>query len=75
LFFLSGLTYWLLRGGWQNLAVILTIGLPIAGVYFIGWWALLTFFVGVLFAAQMFSKAVHAGKDPFGNPWRETPKE
>ena len=73
LFFMSGFTYWLVRAGRHNLGIALTIALPVGGVYFLGWWALLTFFVGILFAAQMFSKAVHAGKNPFGNPWREGP--
>lgn len=70
-FFVSGLTYWLIRGGWQNLGVILTLAVPVAGVYFVGWWSLITFVIGVLFAAQMFSKAVQTGKNPFGNPWRQ----
>lgn len=70
-FFVSGMTYWLVRAGWHNLGVALTIAVPIAGVYFVGWWALLTFLAGILFAAQMFSKAVHAGKNPFGNPWHQ----
>lgn len=73
LFFLSGSTYWLVRAGWHNLGVALTIALPAGGVYLLGWLALLSFFVGILFAARMFSKAVYAGKNPFGNPWREGP--
>lgn len=70
LFFLSGFTYWLMRAGRHNLGTILTIALPVAGVYLLGWWSLLTFIIGVLFAAQVFAKAVHVGKDPFSNPWR-----
>jgi hypothetical protein len=73
LFFLSGFTYWLMRAGRQDLGTILTIALPVASVYFLGWWSLLTFVVGVFFAAQMFAKAIHAGKDPFSNPWQQPP--
>lgn len=70
-FFVSGLTYWLVRAGRHNLGIVLTFAVPIAGVYFVGWWSLLTFFVGILFAAQMYSRAVQAGKNPFANPWRQ----
>jgi hypothetical protein len=73
LFFLAGFTYWLMRAGRHNFGSILTIALPVAGIYFLGWWALLTFIVGVLMAAQTFSKAVQVGKDPFSNPWRQPP--
>ena len=70
LFFLSGFTYWLMQAGRHNIGTVLTIALPVAGVYFVGWWALLTFVAGILFAARVFVRAVHAGKDPFSNPWQ-----
>lgn len=71
LFFLSGCTYWLMRAGRNNIGSILTIALPVVGVYFLGWWALMTFFIGMFYAARLFSKAVQSGRNPFENPWKK----
>lgn len=71
LFLGSGFTYWVMQAGRHNIGTVLTITLPIVGVYFLGWWALLTFFLGIFYAARIYTKAIQAGKNPFKNPWRE----
>jgi len=75
LFFLSGFTYWLLRAGRDNLGTVLAIALPIAGIYFLGWWALVTFILGFFYAARMFTKAILSGKNPFKNPWQQNSED
>jgi hypothetical protein len=75
LFFFSGFAYWLLYVYRHNLGVILTIALPFAGVYFLGWWALLTFFLGIFFASRMYVKAILSGKDPYSNPWKQSKED
>ena len=63
LFFMAGFTGYLLnadRG--SSLGIFLLISLPIAGVYFLGWWALLTFIVGAIFGGRAFWAAVKSGR-------------
>ena len=63
LFFLAGFTGYLFnadRG--SSLGIFLLIGLPVAGVYLLGWWALLTFVVGVIFGGRVFWSAVESGR-------------
>lgn len=63
LFFFAGFTGYLLnadRG--SSFGVFLLIGLPVAGVYFLGWWALLTFIVGAMFGGRVFWDAVKSGR-------------
>ena len=73
--FFAGFTYWLMRAGWHNLGTILTIALLVVSVYFLGWWALLTFLFGLIYAARMYVRAIRAGKNPFGNPWKDDSNE
>jgi hypothetical protein len=63
LFFFAGFTGYLInadRG--SSLGVFLLIGLPVAGVYFLGWWALLTFIAGAIFGGRVFWSAVQSGR-------------
>jgi hypothetical protein len=69
-FFLSGLSYWLVQARRPNFGTVVALAVIVGGVYFVGWWTLITFLVGVLFAAHMYVRAVRSGKDPFSNPWR-----
>lgn len=55
LFFLSGFIGFLFnanRSSWFG--IFLLIGLPVAAVYFLGWWALLTFIAGTIFGGRVF---------------------
>jgi hypothetical protein len=57
-FFLAGFTSYLLaedRG--NNFGVLMLIAIPMLGVYFLGWWALLSFFVGLMFGSNVWFKA------------------
>jgi hypothetical protein len=48
LFFFSGFAGHLANADRGNaFGLFLTVALPVAGVYFLGWWALLAFFVGL----------------------------
>ena len=61
LFFISGFAQYLLsvdRG--NNFGVLLMLALPIVGVYFLGWWALLTYFAGLLMGAKVFVTALRS---------------
>jgi hypothetical protein len=60
-----------MRGGQQGVATVLALGLLIGGVYFLGWWTLLTFFVGLLAGARVFASALAQGRSPWENPWRD----
>lgn len=63
LFFLAGFTGFLFnadRG--SSLGIFLLIGLPVAGVYFLGWWALLTFVVGTIFGGRVFWESTKTGR-------------
>ncbi len=63
LFFLAGFTGYLLnadRG--SSLGIFLLIGLPVAGIYFLGWLALLTFVFGIAFGGMVFRGAVKSGR-------------
>ena len=64
LFFFSGFTGYLFnaeRG--SALGIFLLIGLPIVGIYFLGWWALLTFVVGAVFGGRVFWGSVQSGQN------------
>lgn len=55
LFFFAGFTGYLMNADRSNsFGIFLLIALPIAGVYFLGWWALLTAFVGLIFGGRVF---------------------
>lgn len=59
LFFFSGFTQYLLQVDKGNsLGLFLLLAMPIVGVYFLGWWALLTFFVGLMVGARIFAAKV-----------------
>lgn len=63
LFFLSSFTGYLFNADRGNpLSIFLLIGLPVIGVYFLGWWAILTFVVGVIFGGRVFWSAVQSGR-------------
>ena len=63
LFFLAGFVGYLLNANRGSpLGIFLLIALPVAGVYFLGWWAILTFFVGSLFGGRVFWSAVRSGR-------------
>ena len=55
LFFFSGFAGHLANADRGNaFGLFLTVALPVAGVYFLGWWALLAFFVGLAFGGRVF---------------------
>lgn len=61
LFLLSGFAQYLLtvdRG--NQFGLFLMIALPIAGVYFLGWWALLICIGGAYFGARVFFASLKA---------------
>jgi hypothetical protein len=59
LFFAAGFTGYLMNADRGNsLGVFLLLALPILGVYFVGWWALLTVFVGLIFGGRVFWSSV-----------------
>ena len=59
LFFFSGFTQYLLQvDKGNNFGLFLMLALPIGGVYFLGWWALITCFLGALIGAKVFIAAV-----------------
>lgn len=63
LFYLAGFMGYLMNADRGNsLGVFLLIALPVAGVYFLGWWALLTFFVGAIFGGKVFWGSVKSGR-------------
>ena len=64
LFFLAGFTGYLMNADRGNsFGVFLLIALPIAGVYFLGWWALLTFIVGAIMGGRVFWESVKSGRN------------
>lgn len=63
LFFLSGFAQYLLtvdRG--NQFGLFLMIALPVAGVYFLGWWALLICISGAYFGARVFFASIKANR-------------
>lgn len=59
LLFFSGFAQYLLQvDKGNNFGLFLMLALPIGGVYFLGWWALITVFVGVLIGARVFIAAM-----------------
>lgn len=38
----------------NNFGVFLMFALPIVGIYFLGWWALVSYFIGLLVGAKVF---------------------
>lgn len=63
LFFLAGFTGILFNADRNSsLGIFLLFGLPVAGVYFLGWWALLTFIVGLFFGGAAFWKSDMTGR-------------
>jgi hypothetical protein len=62
-FFISGFAGYLLnadRG--STLGTLLMIGLPVLGVYFLGWWTLLAWAVGLVFGGRVYWEAVSKGR-------------
>lgn len=58
-FFVAGFNGYLMNADRGNgFGIFLLIALPVTGVYLLGWWALLTFFIGVLFGARMYWNSV-----------------
>lgn len=54
-FFAANFTGFLVNADRRNpIAAILLLAVPIAGVYFVGWWALLTSLVGLVFGGYIF---------------------
>jgi hypothetical protein len=63
LFFFAGFTGYLFNADRRSaLGIFLLIGLPVVGVYFLGWWALLTFIAGAIFGGRVFWSAVQSGR-------------
>ncbi len=63
LFFLAGFTGYLLNADRGNaFGIFLLIGLPVAGVYFLGWWAFVVFLGGTIFGARVYWNAVKSGR-------------
>lgn len=63
LFFFAGFAGYLFNADRGNsFGVFFLIALPVAGVYFLGWWALLTFFVGAIYGGRVFWDAVKPGR-------------
>jgi hypothetical protein len=55
LFFLAGFSGYLVNADWGNIVgIFLSIALPVAGVYLLGWWALFTYFAGIAFGGMIF---------------------
>jgi hypothetical protein len=52
--------YWLeMTGKQSSLALFLLLSLPILGVFFLGWWALLTYFSGMFLGAKFFVQEIN----------------
>lgn len=55
LFFIAGFAQYLLSADkGNNFGVFLMIALPIGGVYLLGWWALVSYFIGLMVGAKVF---------------------
>lgn len=64
LFYVAGFAGYLMNADRGNsFGVFLLIALPIVGVYFLGWWAVLTFIVGAMMGGRVFWKSVKSGRD------------
>ena len=64
LFFVAGfLGYLRIVSPGHAFGAFFFITLPIAGVYFLGWWALLTFIVGTIFGGLSYSESVKSARD------------
>lgn len=64
LFFFSGFTQYLLAADRGNqFGLFLMIGLPVTGVYFLGWWALLTCIVGAFVGARAFFESLKTSRN------------
>lgn len=65
LFFIAGFTQYLLmvqRG--HPLGIFLVIALPVVGMYILGWWALLTFVVGLMVGSRVFFESAKSAQKP-----------
>ncbi len=64
LFFFSGFAQYLLAADRGNqFGLFLMVGLPVAGVYFLGLWALLTCIVGAFLGARVFIESLKSGRN------------
>jgi hypothetical protein len=64
LFLLAGFAGWLLNVDRRStLGFVLVIALPIAGVYFLGWLALLMFVLGLAFGGRVFWSNVNRNRN------------
>jgi hypothetical protein len=55
LFFVAGFVGYLLNSDRNSsLGFVLLVGVPIGGVYLLGWWAFVTFVVGLVFGGRVF---------------------
>lgn len=62
-FFLAGFIGYMFHADRRNLiGLLLLIALPVIGVYFFGWWALLTFAVGTFSGSNIYKKSLAAGR-------------
>jgi hypothetical protein len=61
LFFLASFAmYWLeMTGKKSSGALFLLLVLPVLGVYFISWWAILTYISGLLLGARFFIQEIN----------------
>jgi len=64
LFFLAAFTGFLMKADRDSLFSICTlIAVPVAGVYFLGWWAVLTFLIGAIYGGKVFGESIKGGRD------------
>jgi len=55
IFFAANFTGFMINADRRNpVGVFLLLAVPIAGVYFVGWWSLLTSLVGLVFGGYIF---------------------
>ncbi len=63
-FFFAAFTGFLMKHDRESLlGIALMIGVSVAGVYFLGWWAVLTFIVGAIYGAKVFGESLKGGRD------------
>jgi hypothetical protein len=64
LFFLAAFTGFLMKADRDSLLCIsLMIAVPVAGVYFLGWWAVLTFILGAIYGGKVFGESIKGGRN------------
>lgn len=63
-FFFAAFTGFLMKHDRESLlGIALMIAVSVTGVYFVGWWAVLTFIVGMVYGAKVFGESLKGSRD------------